>query len=139
MERYRFILKDERGSGVDHICEILPENTKGLMLKKEFLLSSMPIGYSVSASAEKIRLIREDANILIDYFFVSGISAFMKCEMQTLNRLATGYETSFVGRIDFESIEVTDIYAGFGISLDESTAYEWKNKAKVDISITSED
>ena len=135
MEKYRFILLDTFGANQHHVCQYLPENIQGLKLTKKMSMA-VPIGWSVEASTDTIRLVKGDADILRRLFFSQGINMRQKVELGYLNKMATGYDTLFTAWIDPETVEGTASYIEFGLFLNEKQR-EWKDKSKLEVNIYS--
>jgi len=133
MEKFRFILKNFDGRGNDHICEYLPENIQQLKLTRS-KSAIVPIGWSIEASADTIRLIREEAEIIRRKFLRNGINAVQAVELQYLNEQATGYDTVFIQKFYPERTEVWGDFVEFGLFLNERQKW-WEDKADADLSI----
>ena len=117
----------------DVVSEYVPENIQHLKLTKS-KSAIVPVAWNIEASADTIRLVREEAEIIRRNFLRNGVNAVQTVELQYLNEQATGYDTVFAQKFYPERTEVWGDFVEFGLFLNERQKW-WEDKCEADLSI----
>jgi len=131
MEKYRFILIGAGANGEDYVCKYLPENLGHMRLTRTMSMV-VPIGWTVEASAETIRLVKEDAEVLRQLFFRHGINQSLPVRLEALNTDTTAYNTILEAFVEWESFTSGSYFVEFALYLNDIQK-RWKDKADIEM------
>ena len=99
-------------AGKEIVIKYTPRETDALRLRKA-MRTETPIGFSVEATENTLRLVDSDADYLRNLFFKYGTNQEQGIRIEMLDDGATRYETIFNGYIDWQSFVSTSGYVEF--------------------------